>query len=92
MGGATVGEVVAVDGGEDHVAEPPPLERFGGVFGFVRVEGWGRARGFDGAEAAAARAGVAHEHNGGCGSRFGGATPAVADVGAAGFFADGMEV
>lgn len=62
------------------------------MFGLVRVESRGGARRFHGAEAAAARAGVAHEHDGGGGGRFVAAAPAVRDVGAAGFFADGVEV
>lgn len=59
---------------------------------FVRVQRRRRARGLDGAEAAAARAGVAHEHDGGGGGGFVAAAPAVGDVGAAGLFADGVEV
>lgn len=90
--GAAVGEIVPVDTGQHHVAEAPAGQRFGCVFGLVRVERRRGARGLDGAEAAAAGAGVAHEHDGGSRARFVGAAPAAADVRAFGLFADGVQV
>ncbi len=89
---AAVRQVVAVHGRQDDVAEPPPRQRLGRVLRLVRVErGWGLGR-LDGAEAAAARAGVAHQHDGGGGGGFVRAAPAVGDVGAARFLADGVQV
>jgi len=62
------------------------------VFWLVGIEGRRGAGSFHGAEAATARAGVAHEHDG-CGScGFIGAAPAVGDVGAAGLLANCMQV
>jgi len=60
--GPAIRQVVPIDGCENHVAEAPPLQRFGRVLRLVRVQGRGGAGGLDGAEATAARAGVAHEH------------------------------
>ena len=58
----------------------------------VRVEGRRGAGGLDGAEAAAARAGVAHEHDCGGGGAAVAAAPAVGDVGAARLLADRVQV
>jgi hypothetical protein len=54
--------------------------------GLVGIEPALRVAGLDRAEAAAARADVAHQHDGGSP-----AGPALAEVGAAGFLADGVE-
>jgi len=84
--GAAVGLVVAVDGGDDDVVELHEGELFGDAAGLVVIDGE-RFTGFDVAEAAGAGAGVAEDHDG-CDA----AGPALAHVGAAGFFADGEEV
>ena len=55
-----VGQVVARHGRHDDVREPHPLRRFGHAARLVRIERFRRAR-VDGAEAAASRAGVAHD-------------------------------
>ena len=62
------------------------------MLGLVGVERGRAAVSLDTAEAAAAGAGVAHEHDGGGGGRLVGAAPALADVGAAGLLADGVQV
>jgi hypothetical protein len=89
---AAIGQVVAVHDGEHHVAQAPSAEGLGGVFGLVGVEGWRGTRRLDGAEAAAARARVAAQHDGGCCGGFVAAAPAVADVWAFCLFADGVQV
>lgn len=89
--GAAVGQVVAVDAGEDDVAQPPAGQGLCGVLGLVGVEGRGPAVRLDAAEAAPARAGVAHEHDGGGGGVLVVAAPALADVGAPGLLADGVQ-
>lgn len=89
---ATVCEVVAVNNCEDHVPQTPPRERFSGMFGLIGIE-WRRSpRCLDAAEAAAARAGVAHQHDSRGGGGFVAAAPAVADIRAAGFFADRVQI
>lgn len=84
-GGAAVGEVVAVDGGDDDVLEAEASEGFGDSSGFVAVGGWGLA-GLDVTKSACSGAGVAQDHDGGDAS-----VPAFADVWACCFFADGVE-
>lgn len=90
--GAAVDEVVTVDAGEDDVAQAPAGESLGRVLGLMGIQGWRRAARLDAAEAAAAGAGVAHEHNGGRGGALVGAAPALGDVGAAGLLADGVQL
>ena len=85
MLGAAVGEVVAVDGGDDDVAEAELGDGVGNPGGFAGVERLGVA-GADVAESAGAGAGVAHDHHGGVALG-----PALADVRAGGFLADGDE-
>ena len=83
--GAAIGQIVARDGGEDDFAQAALVDRRGD---FVRFAGVGRPHGqlVDVAEAAAAGAAVAQDHDGGAPAR-----PAMPLVGAAGRFADGME-
>ncbi len=85
VGGAEV-VVVAVDGGDDGVGEAELGDGVGDAAGLVEVDGFGLALG-DGAEAAAPGAEVAEHHEGG-----GLLVPALADVGAVGALADGVEV
>ncbi len=85
-GGALVGQVVAVDGGDDRVAQAHARDRARDAGGLERVVPGGLA-GLDVAEAAAARAGVAEDHE-----RGGAALPALADVRAGGLLADGVQV
>lgn len=61
---APIGQVVAVDARQHHVAEPPPRQRLGRVLGLVRVQRGRAAARLDAAEAAGTRARVAHEHDG----------------------------
>ena len=84
--GAAVGQVVAIDRGYDAVVEVHALYGPGEALGFGHVEALGSAGG-DGAVAAGAGADVSENHEGGAA-----AFPAVADVGAAGLFADGVQV
>ena len=88
VAGAAVGEVVAVDRGDDGVAQPHGGHRLGDVVGLVDVDPGRRSPRGDGAEPAAAGADVAQDHEGG------GAVlpPTLVDVGAAGLLADGVEV
>ena len=82
---AAVGEIVAVDRGDDDVGKPELRRRFADMRGLVRVERAGQT-GLDIAEGAGARAGVAHDHEGGVLL-----LPALADVRAAGLLADGVQ-
>ena len=85
LGGAEI-VVVAVDAGDDGVGEAKLGDCVGHAARLVEVDGFGLALGH-GAEAAAARAEVAEHHEGG-----GLLVPALADVGALGALADGVEV
>lgn len=87
-----VRQVIAVHTREHHVAQPPPRQRLRRVLRLVGIQRRGGAARLHGAEAAAAGAGVAHEHDGGCGGGFVVAAPAVADVGTSRLFADGVQV
>ena len=82
---AAVGEIVAIDRGDHDVGEAELLRRLRDMHGLVRIE---RARqsGLDVAEGAGARAGVAQDHEGGVLL-----LPALADVGAAGLLAHGVQ-
>ena len=82
---AEVGQVVAVDAGDHRVAQPHPLDRLGDAQRLERIVE-GRLAGLDVAEAAAAGAGVAEDHE-----RRRAALPAVADVRAGGLLADGVQ-
>ena len=68
VGGAAVGEVVAVDRGQDHVAQAHPRRGLRHARGLRGVRGQGPGGG-DGAVGAAARAAVAEEHEGGGAAR-----------------------
>lgn len=52
----------------------------------------GRSGGLNTAKAASPRAGVTHEHDGGSGGRFVGTAPAIRNVGATSFFANGVQI
>ena len=82
---AVVGQVVAIDAGDDRMAEPHLRHRAGDAQRLERVVE-GRLAGLDVAEAAAARAGVAEDHE-----RRRAALPAVADVRAGGLLADRVQ-
>ena len=85
-GGAVVGEVVAVDAGDDRVAQAHLGDAARDAGGLERVVPR-RLAGLDVAEAAAPRARVAEDHE-----RRGSALPALADVGAGGLLADRVQV
>ena len=80
-----VGEIVAVDRGDDDVRETELAGRLGDVFRLGRIERAGQP-GLDVAEGAGPRAGVAHDHEGGVLL-----LPALADIRAASFLANGMQ-
>ena len=77
--------VVAVDAGDDGVLQAQCGDSLGDAARLVEVDGLGAALG-DGAKAAAAGAQVAEHHEGG-----GFVVPALADVGAVGALADGVQ-
>ena len=77
MLGAAVGEIVAIDRGDDDMGEPELEGRFRDMFRLGGIERAGHA-GLDVAEGAGAGAGVAHDHEGGVLL-----VPALADVRAA---------
>src|SRR5690606_4946747 len=83
MPGTAIGQIVAIDRSDDDMFEAELFDGLGDVFGFVGVEG-GRQAGAHVAEGAGAGADFAHDHHGGVLFR-----PALADIGAAGFLADG---
>ena len=84
--GAAEEIVVAIDAGDDGVFEAKGGDSFSHAAGLVEVDGLGAAFGH-GAESAAARAEIAEHHEGG-----GLVVPALADVGAVGAFAHGVQV
>jgi hypothetical protein len=73
VAGPAVWQVVSVHAGQHDVTHIPAGHRRGRVGGLLRVGRRGRARRVDGAETAAARAGVAQQHDGGCACAGGGA-------------------
>ena len=85
--GAAVGELVAVDRGDDGVPHAELPDGLGDVPRLLRVERPARSL-CDRAEAAAPGADVAHEHE----RRRPLASPALEDVGALRLLADGVEV
>ena len=84
--GAAVGQVVAVDAGDHDVLEPHLGDRLGEAHRLVRVERGGGPVGH-GAVGAIPRADVAQDHE-----RGGVVLPALPDVGAVGFLADGVKL
>ena len=64
MRGAAVGEIVAIDRGDDDMGEPELGGRLGDMLRLMRIERAGQP-GLDVAERAGAGAGVAHDHEGG---------------------------
>jgi hypothetical protein len=83
--GAAEVVVVAIDAGDYGVLKAEGGNSLGYAAGLVEIDWLGAAFG-DGAESAAAGAQVAEHHEGG-----GFVVPALADVGAVGAFADGVE-
>ncbi|KAL7353682.1 hypothetical protein ACKS0A_04596 [Histoplasma ohiense] len=89
---AAICEIIPIDRSQHHVSQAPPRERLSSIVWLVRVERRRLVGCFHAAEATAARAGVAHKHYCSCRRRLGAAAPAIGDVGAAGFLADGVQV
>ncbi len=85
MVGAAVGEIVAVDRGDDEMGEAELGGGLRDVFGLMGIERAGQP-GLDVAERAGPRAGVPHDHEGGMLL-----VPAFADIGAAGLLAHGVQ-
>ena len=81
---AAIRQIVPVHRGDDHMLETKLLDRRGNIAGLGRIERPGHT-GFDIAESTGARAGVAHDHDGGVLL-----APAFADIGASRFLADGV--
>ena len=84
---AAVGEVVAVDRGQHEVLPAELGDGFGDALGLEPIDFALRAAGLDVAEAAAARARVAEDHD-----RRGAGAPALADVRAHRLLADRVQV
>ena len=82
---AAVGEIVAVDRGDDDMGEAQLGGRLADMRRLARIERAGQT-GLDVAEGAGARAGVAHDHEGGVLL-----LPALADIRAAGLLAHGVQ-
>lgn len=80
---ALVGEVVAGNGGDDDVPQGEALDGFGKALRLVGGDGVGPGC-VNGTEVAPAGAAIAEDHEGGVAMR-----PALAQIGAAGLFADG---
>ena len=86
MLGAAVGEIVAIDRGHHDMGEAELGDGVGDARRLALIERVGQA-GAHVAEGAGARAGVAHDHEGGVLL-----LPALADIGAARLLADGGEL
>ena len=84
-GGSAVGQIVAIDAGDHDVLEPHERHRLGDPARLVWI-GWLGPAGLDVAEAAGARACVAEDHDRGRAPR-----PALAEIGAGGLLADGVQ-
>ncbi len=85
MRSAAVVEIVAIDRRDHDMGKAELRHGLRDVLGFVRIEP-ARQAGLHVAERTGARAGVAHDHEGGV--RL---VPALADIGAAGFLADRVQ-
>jgi hypothetical protein len=79
MSSTTVIQIIAIHRGQHDVVETPSRDSLCRIFGLGRVERAWLSVGFHGAEAAAARAFVAHEHDGCRGYLCFAASPTVAD-------------
>ena len=86
MAAAAVAQIVPIHAGNDHIVEFQRGYGFGQVFGLVHIQRIGSAMA-DIAKRAAARAFVAHDHEGS-----GAAAKAFADIGATGFFTHGVQI
>ena len=87
---AAIGQIVAIDAGDDDVAEVHVTRHAGDVGGLGGIEAHVMLAGVefaDAAEAAAAGAELAEDHEGG-----GAAMEALVDIGAARLLADGVEI
>ena len=82
---AAIGQIVAVDGGDDHVIEPELGNRLADISRLIWIERTGQP-GLHVAERAGARARVAHDHEGRVLL-----VPALTDVGATGLLAHGVQ-
>lgn len=71
---------------------PPAGNSLGCVVRLHRIRGRRIPTGLDGTESASASAGVAEKHDGGSGNAVSAAIPALANIGALGFLANGVEV
>ncbi|RUP52371.1 hypothetical protein BC936DRAFT_145612 [Jimgerdemannia flammicorona] len=91
MRGTSIRQIVPIHACQHHVIQPPPSDGLSGVLWLVHVERLGVAVCLNGAEAAAAGALVAHEHDCCCSGLMLTTAPAVADVGASRLLADGMQ-
>ena len=80
---AGVGDIVAIDRGEDDIGEVQGRQRLRQSARLVGIQNAARVPGLDRAKAAAAGADIAHDHDG-----EGARAPALADVGAARLLAD----
>src|SRR3546814_625917 len=85
MHSAGVGQVVAIHRGDHYILQAHDVDGFGEVGRLQRVDGAGATKA-DIAKRAAARADVAQDHKGG-----GAVAEAFGQVGAGGFFADGVQ-
>lgn len=72
--------------------QPPRSNGKSGVIGLHGIRGRRVSAGFDGTESAAAGAGVPEKHDGGGGDAVPASIPALADVGALGLLAHGVEL
>lgn len=78
---ALVRQIIAVDAGEDDIVKPPVCHCLGCILRLLWVEGRRGLGGLDGAETAATRTGVAHQHYSRSSRVPITASPAVPDVG-----------
>lgn len=84
---AAVGLVVAIDAGDDGIAQTHSRDSFGDAERLFFIGRTGRSSAGHGAKSAGARADISQNHEGG-----GAVVPAFAHVGAAGAFANGVEI
>ena len=84
--GTAIGQIIAIDRGDDDMLKPERAGRFGNMRRLKLVD-WPGHTGLDVAKSAGARAGIAQDHH-----RRVLLAPAFADVGAGRFLANGIEV
>jgi hypothetical protein len=83
----TVGQIIAIDGGQNHVVQIHSGNGFRHLLGFIGVESLSPFGRFHSTKATAPGTGISHEHKGG-----GAAPPALTQIGTTRLFTDCVQI